>query len=82
MPAQTAEDILAAARPGRGRLRASRRFQSVKITHGTVVTHLLKLEVVILVLSAVVRVEQSAPGQPPVHRAVAPAVVATSPAES
>jgi hypothetical protein len=73
--AQTAEDILARHVQARGGYERIKAIQSVKITR-TVVTQFAELEVVILKKRPQsYRVEQSAPGQPPVYRAVTPAAV-------
>lgn len=73
--AQSAEDILARHVQARGGYERIKAIQSVKITR-TVVTQFTELDVVILKKRPQsYRVEQSAPGQPPVLRAVTPAAV-------
>lgn len=75
LPAQSAEEILARHIQARGGSERIKAIQSVKITR-TVVTQFSELEVVILKKRPQsFRVEQSAPGQPPVFRAVTPAAV-------
>jgi hypothetical protein len=75
LAAQTVEDILAKHVQARGGYERIKAIQSVKITR-TVVTQFSELEVVILKKRPdSFRVEQSAPGQPPVFRAVTPAAV-------
>jgi hypothetical protein len=70
--AQTVEDILAKHVQARGGYERVKAIQSVRITR-TVVTQFSELEVVILKKRPEsFRVEQSAPGQPPVFRAVTP----------
>jgi hypothetical protein len=73
--AQSADDILKRHVDARGGYERIKAIQSVKITR-TVVTQFSELEVVILKKRPQsFRVEQSAPGQPPVFRAVTPAAV-------
>jgi hypothetical protein len=73
--AQSVEEILKRHLDARGGYERIKAIQSVKITR-TVVTQFAELDVVILKKRPQsYRVEQSAPGQPPVFRAVTPAAV-------